>query len=436
MSKQLIKEPFSDDTLGRKRIAENFKNILLNTDLNVFSLIAPWGCGKTYFIQNLICTMEEDSVNILYNAWKSDFYDSPLIPLLVELLNKIENSYGKTEIEEDVKSIKDIIKNLCSKISFQAGLNIGITNCSINFDPNKKLIESEYVELKNAIQEFRDKLKLIQEKLNKRIIIFIDELDRCHPMYTIKTLEIIKHFFGIPNVVFVLAVDKSQIENSVRTVFGVNIGEENGYLRKFIDVEFALSQFNSKEFIAVQLLKVLDKIEYFMKNGRYYNYQGRNSIQLEAQWLDEFIFKVTNMFEFSLRDLEKFFIRFKLLLDMLSSNDVLLIEPCIVLNVLAMRNMKDYDYYVNSDISPNSQIKDIDKIILPLWKGFFYNSFKTNVNRANAMTIVKYDTIEGNAHNLYNFLYNIISRDVNEQEQYLQNYPMKVKFIHNFNGLN
>ena len=34
-------ETFSDDKLDRKVVAENFKNILLNTHLNVFSLVAP-----------------------------------------------------------------------------------------------------------------------------------------------------------------------------------------------------------------------------------------------------------------------------------------------------------------------------------------------------------------------------------------------------------
>lgn len=64
----MTSEAFIDDKLNRKEVAEHFKNILLNTDLNVFSLVAPWGCGKTYFIQNLIKTMNGDSVNILYNA--------------------------------------------------------------------------------------------------------------------------------------------------------------------------------------------------------------------------------------------------------------------------------------------------------------------------------------------------------------------------------
>jgi len=211
-----ITEPFTDNQLGRKQIAEHFKTILLNTKLNVFSIVAPWGCGKTYFIQNLIGLMEEDSINILYNAWESDFYDSPLIPLLSELFVKLETLENKDKLKKDINWSKKFAKKICKSTTVQAGINIKGFNCGLNFDPNKKMLDSDYIELKSEIKEFKCKLKNIQETLNKKILIFIDELDRCNPMYTIKTLEVIKHFFGIPNIIFILAVDKSQIENSVR----------------------------------------------------------------------------------------------------------------------------------------------------------------------------------------------------------------------------
>ncbi len=431
-----ITEPFADDQLGRKEIAEHFKNILLNTKLNVFSLVAPWGCGKTYFIQNLIRTMKEDSINILYNAWESDFYDSPLIPLLVELLNKIEDCYEKTELEKDIKSLKEVVKNLCSKTSFQVGINTNFINCSADFDPSKKMIESEYIELKKLIQDFRSKLETIQTRLNKKIIIFIDELDRCNPTYTIKTLEVIKHFFGIENVVFVIAVDKSQIENSVRTIFGVNQGTENGYLRKFIDVEFELPKYSSKEFITVHLLKLVNKIEKFKQNNRYYNYQQKKDSATETIWLVDFIFLVTNMFGFGLRDLEKFFIRFDLLLDTLSEKDVLLIEPCIILNALAMKNMQMFDDYINVNESNFNLVKDLNNLGLPLWKGFFLNTYQKLLEDLEDPFSIKNNTPECNAARLEGFLRSSVSINIEEQVKYLQNYPLIIKFLNNFSAIN
>ena len=433
MTNNIIKEAFQDDQLGRKLIAENFRNILLNTDSNVFSLIAPWGCGKTYFINNLIKIMEEGSINILYNAWESDFYNSPLIPLLVELLNKLENSYEMTELEEDIKFVKGIVKSICSKTSFQAGLNFGVINCSANIDLGKKMLESEYLELKNLIKEFRNKLKSIQEKLDKKIIIFIDELDRCNPMYTIKTLEAIKHFFGIPNIIFVLAVDKTQIENSVRTIFGVNIGEENGYLRKFIDVEFSLPKYTSKEFIAIHIVKLKEKLDCFYNSGRYYNHVAQKSLAEDVVKLCELIFVLVNLFNFSLRDIEKLFIRLSLSLEVLTDKDFLFIEPFILFNILALYNMDEFEKYTLGQTS--EKLKIVHEQILPHWQGFFMNSYEASLHNASIKTHIPQKTQESNALGLKQFLGPRLSCVVSEQTKYLQDYPLKIKFINNFNFL-
>lgn len=446
MFKESIKNnAFDDDKLGRKEVAEHFKNILLNTDLHVFSLAAPWGCGKTYFIQNLIKTMNEDSINILYNAWESDFYDSPLIPLLVELLNKIETCCEKTELEKDIKSVKEVIKNLCDKVSFQAGFNLGVINCSANFDPNKKMVESEYIELKNLIQDFRKDLKSIQEKLNKKVIIFVDELDRCNPMYTIKTLEVIKHFFGISNVLFVLAIDKEQIENSVRTIFGINQGAEKGYLRKFIDVEFQLPEPNKIDFISFHVNKFWDKINYFVDIKKYYNYhiqrivdgfgyQRGMNYEKEQKYITNLIFQTLDILNFSLRDIEKYFIRFSLILDELHNNDVLLIEPSIVLNALAISNKDYFDNYLASHF--DDYLQRINAEILPLWHGLFKNSYKQIYsNYRSQHGTVEVETIKSNVLQLFEFLYSNNYGDIDTQEQYIKSYPLKIKFMNNFSSL-
>lgn len=445
LKESIIENAFIDDKLNRKDVAEHLKNILLNTDLNVFSIVAPWGCGKTYFIQNLIKTMNGDSVNILYNAWESDFYDSPLIPLLVELLNKIETCCEKTELEEDIKSVKEVIKNLCNKVSFQAGLNLGVINCSANFDPNKKMVESEYIELKGFIQDFRSKLKSIQEKVNKKIIIFIDELDRCNPMYTIKTLEIIKHFFGIPNVLFVLAIDKAQIENSVRTIFGINQGAENGYLRKFIDVEFQLPEPNIIDFISFHLDKIWNKINYFIDNNKYYNYHLQRIVDAfgyqrdvdhakEQKYITNLIFQTLNVLNFSLRDIEKYFMRFSLILDGFHNNDVLLIEPTIVLNALAISNKSDLDNYLDSHF--DDRLQRINTEILSLWPGLFKNSYKQIYsNYRNQHGTIEVNTIKSNVIQLFELLSLNISDYISIQEQYMKAYPLKIQFINNFSSL-
>lgn len=434
---------FTDDKLNRKIVAEYFKNILLHTDLNVFSVTASWGGGKTYFIENLVKMLADDSVNIIYNAWESDFYESPLIPLLLELLNSVEKYDTKMELEKDIIWAKDIAKTICEKTSLDFKIGVPFTKCAVNFDSQKKTSESEYMEIKNKIADFKRKLQIIQEKIDKKIFIFIDELDRCHPLYTIKTLEIIKHFFGIPNIIFVLAIDKKQIENSVRTIFGVNQGEENGYLRKFIDVEFQLPTPNMEPFIDYQLSSICYKIDNFINTKKYYNYYSQSELdaygiargidkEKEAQILKKMLMEIFSLFEFTLRDIEKYFIRFNLILDSLKEKDVLLIEPCFVLNALAMRNLIDFDNYIK--LNSEGITVNVNKL-LPLWRGLFYRSYKQECNNLHYKDTVKMNTLESNVRVLHQFLFNVGIRTLDEQEQYLQNYPLIVKFINNFTSM-
>ena len=432
-------EAFADDKLNRKIVAENFKNILLNTDLNVFSVSAQWGGGKTYFIENLIKLMQDDSINILYNALESDFYDSPLIPLFVELFAKLETSCNDKNSLKLLKSCKKLLELICKKTTFQIGLKYRLFNCTLNFDPNKKTEKSEYIEVKNEIQKLKDYLKLIQRRLDKKIIIFVDELDRCNPMYAIKTLEIIKHLFGISNIVFVLSVDKKQLENSVRRIFGTNEGEVNGYLRKFIDVDFQLPDISNEQLIHYHLHNVWDKIDKFVKSDRYYNYNLQRyidsfgyprdmEVNQEQKFLSHLISDITSILNFSARDIEKYFMRLNLFLNVLSEKDVLLIEPSLLLNALAMMDILEFDNYVNN--------RKMDKYsginsILPLWQGIFNKSYRTELNDYSGNTSEEKDfTLKLNF-----FMLNIISKNEIEQEKYLQSYPAKIKFINNFSNI-
>ena len=78
---------------------------------------------------------------------------------------------------------------------------------------------------------------------------FVDELDRCRPTYTVELLERIKHFFDVEGLVFVLSLDKEQLGHSIRAVYGAGI-DVDGYLRRFIDLEYRLPRGKGGNFVA------------------------------------------------------------------------------------------------------------------------------------------------------------------------------------------
>jgi hypothetical protein len=71
------------------------------------------------------------------------------------------------------------------------------------------------------------------------MFIFIDELDRCRPTYSIAMLERIKHLFDVDGVVFVLATDATQLSHSIKAVYGSEFDSKR-YLQRFFSRTYKL----------------------------------------------------------------------------------------------------------------------------------------------------------------------------------------------------
>lgn len=226
-----------------KRIADitGFGNILLADKENeVFSLTAPFGFGKTFFCEGLKAYLKAQGAKcILYNAWKSDFFDNPLIPIISEI--------GEIFKEEPnlVEKLKNSGKILLKALSFNLPV-IGI-NPSASLESTD--IFSEYQTYLSAINDVKSALHSIVYEGTKPLIIIIDELDRCRPDYAVRTLEMIKHFFDIDGVKFVISIDEDQIKRSVKQLYGTD--NFDGYIRKFVNYRFSLPEASKEDYINV-----------------------------------------------------------------------------------------------------------------------------------------------------------------------------------------
>jgi hypothetical protein len=70
--------------------------------------------------------------------------------------------------------------------------------------------------------------------INPSLIIFIDELDRCRPDFSLGIFEILKHFFNIDGIHFILVGSKSYLELAVDGRYGHGVSSSE-YLEKFYD---------------------------------------------------------------------------------------------------------------------------------------------------------------------------------------------------------
>jgi hypothetical protein len=117
----------------------------------------------------------------------------------------------------------------------------------------KERLEKYEAESK-GIGSFRLNLEKLAHEIAVRkdgaspLVFFIDEMDRCRPDFAIALLERIKHLFNVPRVVFVLAVDRAQLNESVKALYGINTNSD-GYLRRFIDLAYSLPAPSTELFV-------------------------------------------------------------------------------------------------------------------------------------------------------------------------------------------
>ena len=245
--------PFGKCQLDRKKYADVLTNIVSTyADGFVLAINNKWGTGKTTFIRMWERDLKDKGFKtVLFNAWENDFENNALTALMGELKTLTKKDEVNPNFENALKNAAIFTKNLAPVLvkavvkkyvgeSFE-DLSDGVAK-SIGDIFEKDV--NEYADKKKSIKEFRDSLsKFIADTWDEKPVVFIiDELDRCRPDYAVSILEQIKHFFSIPNIVFVLSIDKEQLGHAVRGVYGSEFIDADEYLRRFIDIEYSIPE--------------------------------------------------------------------------------------------------------------------------------------------------------------------------------------------------
>lgn len=244
-------DPWGDDKLGRKEIANALTNVLRDEPGPlVVALNGEWGTGKTFLLKRWQLKLKSDGYKAIYfNAWEDDFMGDPLVAIIGQLWESLKG----TDFEEILKSVKEVAKPLIAKTVFNTARVMSKGYVDIDAKDLKSAAENAVDDYATQGCQRRDLRKRLQHLANEvrkdtehPLVFIIDELDRCRPTFAIETLERVKHIFDIENMVFALGVEQRQLESSIRAVYG-DI-EAEGYLRRFIDISFTLPKAEVKAF--------------------------------------------------------------------------------------------------------------------------------------------------------------------------------------------
>lgn len=275
------------DLLNNKTIAITVVNLIKESTNQAISIgiHGDWGAGKSSILEmiedqfsHINNTEKKEYCCIRFNGWKHQGFEDSKIALMSAIISELTNKKdlkktakdileklwkninwmtvakkaGKTTFEivtgtapiAVLSSVHDILKN---SVSTEEGITNAIDTIG------KYLKECKITEDTSSNTEFTEFHKNFKELLKKanikKLIVLIDDLDRCLPDVAINTLEAVRLFMFTGETAFVVAADENMIRYAVKKHFPdvvdenkYNVGIEfsNKYLEKLIQIPFRI----------------------------------------------------------------------------------------------------------------------------------------------------------------------------------------------------
>lgn len=266
-----ILNTFCSDSIGRNLDVIRFCNILDSIeDCCTISLDGQWGSGKTFYVKqtkllldylNPITELDETEMTqldkyfdtnpnykaklvnsetyatVYYDAWENDDDVDPILSLIYAIIKsewRDLNNAKTHNLLEIAGAIADVA----------TGRNVNNFFSALKGNDIMAEIENE----KSICALMRDFIEISIIEHGNRLVIFIDELDRCKPTYAVHMLERIKHFFNDDRVSFVFSTNSEQLQYTIQSYYGSGFNAGR-YMDKFFDLRIALPEADFDRYI-------------------------------------------------------------------------------------------------------------------------------------------------------------------------------------------
>lgn len=294
-----VYQTYVENTIGRNDELHHFVEILNELDTSCsIALDGDWGSGKTFFVKQaklildahntLEKTEHQEEIQTLwsnahldkpvdlqqyvttyYDAWLNDNDQDPIFSLVYSIIQNMDDVFSLKEHPKFTKTVTSILNCIS-----QRDVSTVIESLK-SIDLLKDIKQQKSIQ--SDIEDFLD--ELLPEKGN-RLVIFVDELDRCKPSFAVQLLERIKHYFSNDRITFVFSINSKELKNTIQQYYG-NGFNASQYLNRFFDIQIALPPAN---------------IEAFCR-----------SIQFSrAYYLDDICYKIIYRYNLQMREIAKF----------------------------------------------------------------------------------------------------------------------------------
>ena len=271
-----------EDLLGFTYLADAVVSIVKNENLlpATIGVFGDWGGGKSTLIQIVKCRLTSNAekeagiVVLSFNGWLFEGYEGAKTALMGTILEELQEN--ETFIRKATGKAKSLLYSLWQRVDWMKA-TIGTGKLALAYftgghaapafllsgaadlagapreapgkaeDAGSKEIkdlikkvdnegEKKEAETRRQIQNFRkDFEQLLAEAKISRLVVVIDDLDRCSPDTIIPTLEAIKLFLFVPQTAFIIGADEELVRYAVRRRFPELPGDRREVGRDYLE---------------------------------------------------------------------------------------------------------------------------------------------------------------------------------------------------------
>lgn len=256
-----------DDILSRKEIAEVIAETIAGVDSEkavAIGIQGEWGIGKTSLFNLIDHYLNTDKyLSVTYRPW-STVTKNDLIAELFESVAEVVKAHSQT--------LPNMLHQYSSSLIDDSGFSFSNTIRSL-LGLSQNDLHTQFTQINNTLQ-----------KLGKKVIIYVDDIDRIEPQQIPSVLQLIKNTANFNHFIFLVAYDKAYITNSLESL---NYNNPSKYLEKIFITDFALPPVdidNVKHYLEKSFIDKLGIESDTVKAALYNN--GNTLILLERDCID------------------------------------------------------------------------------------------------------------------------------------------------------
>jgi hypothetical protein len=262
--------PSAQDLLGFSDIADPILDAVGRERLDpvAVGIFGDWGSGKSTVLEILADRLKDrdDVIVVFTRPWEYDPGLDPKATLIAEVLAKIEERVKRDRTRFD--RVKERFASLRKRVQWSKAMTL-VTKSAVTFSlPSpEQLVDVFSFEGQDAadpsLQGFRDEFAELMNELEEvsRVIVLVDDLDRCLPPTVVATLEAIKLFLSVKKMAFVVAADERLVHLAIADRYGASAQAPimaREYVEKIIQIPVsvpALGLADTEAYLALLLIE-------------------------------------------------------------------------------------------------------------------------------------------------------------------------------------